>query len=159
MSAPMHLIAVIDLAAHPEWVIRAALKLANRNGRSEIRFVTFFDPSVESFEERMEQLRAALHALLLTTGCDPASGEILAGHPAGEMTRLAQEWGASLILTDESRARELQNGWFPWQQKISPLPCPLLIVDAKPHDPATTLGGWLRRLIGMPLPETKVLPR
>ncbi|MBF0629236.1 MAG: universal stress protein [Magnetococcales bacterium] len=138
MRHKARILAVLDLCAHPQPVIAAALERARQPG-AELRFVTLFDhaaaprtPGLSSGEQFRMAETTLLHQLehqVARIGAGKWPCTLLSGHPTEEITALASQWHATLIVSDADTARTLASGWFPWQYRPTPLPCPLQVVQ------------------------------
>ncbi|MBF0145937.1 MAG: universal stress protein [Magnetococcales bacterium] len=150
MKSLRRIIAVIDLFSSGERVGNAASALAEKH-RAQLRLVTLHDhldalddlPHNLSPEERFSRIETNLLQRLrqyaLRLGIRAADCSIITGHPGTQLSQMAGQWNADLILSDPHVARTLHNGWVPWLETITPLPCRLQVVHQE--------SSWLRQRI------------
>ncbi|MBF0416790.1 MAG: universal stress protein [Magnetococcales bacterium] len=144
MNRPQRIIAVIDLFDPHEQVVRLASHKRRMEG-VEVRFVTLFDhltwrqddgceiSSTERFRQSEHALLERLQHDLRRCGVQDPDCQVISGSPSSELSLMAKAWGCDLILTDWDTARVLQNGWVPYFQTVTPMPCPIHRVMPDPR--------------------------
>ncbi|MBF0342045.1 MAG: hypothetical protein HQL95_13940 [Magnetococcales bacterium] len=138
-------IAVVDLQAQPAAISRAALAWSRQYQATLLLVAILEYDTLRQESALLEQLQRHAATLGATTACC----QVLSGPPTQALAALAIGQGATLILADLATARLLQNSWFPWQQPVTPLPCPLQVIELPLRFTLLThLAGFLRTLRG-----------
>ena len=149
------IIAVVDLFSPGSKTGRVAIATAGKH-LAELHFVALFDhlddvtlggasklSPQERFRHTEMELLKRLRQHTASMGVHDATCTVLTGHPGEELSRMAQQWRADLIMADRVTARTIHNSWIPWFHTVTSLPCRLQVIAEERKNLWMYVAHWL----------------